>query len=112
MKQFMTHVKGGVMDFSLVSLQVGVIHPLECNGRFFVYQPKVRVDLTKEIDSLRFVLDNAFEEGMNNANICEKTVRNIIPDVLQGRWGSVFANGQTGSGKTFTINGANATPLV
>jgi len=93
------------------SNEVDVIHPLECNGRLFVYQPKVRVDLTKEIDSLRFAFDNVFEEGTNNANIYEKTVRNLIPGVFQGRWGSVFAYGQTGSGKTFTMMGANATGI-
>lgn len=93
--------------------EADVIHPLDCNdhGKIYVYQPKTRVDLTKEIETLPFAFDNVFDEKANNAHIYEKTVRNLIPGVFEGRWASVFAYGQTGSGKTFTMMGCNLTGM-
>ena len=84
---------------------VDVIHPLNYGpyGRVLVYQPKTRVDLTKEIDTVPFSYDNVFDEGSTNTQIYERTVRNLIPPLFEGQWGCVFAYGQTGSGKTFTM---------
>lgn len=84
---------------------VDVIHPLDYGryGRILVYQPKTRVDLTKEIETVPFAFDNVFDEVSNNTQIYERTVRPLIPPLFEGQWGCVFAYGQTGSGKTFTM---------
>ncbi|KAL7580840.1 hypothetical protein ACA910_001113 [Epithemia clementina (nom. ined.)] len=90
---------------------VDVIHPLDyqTHGRILVYQPKTRVDLTKEIETVPFSFDNVFDESSTNTQIYERTVRNLIPPLFEGQWGCVFAYGQTGSGKTFTMMGSNMT---
>eukprot|EP00978_Attheya_sp_CCMP212_P018911 scaffold52289_cov51-Attheya_sp.AAC.6 len=90
---------------------VDVIQPLTYNnyGRVLVYQPKTRVDLTKEIETLPFAFDNVFDEVSSNLDIYDSTVRNLIPGVFDGKWASVFAYGQTGSGKTFTMMGSGLT---
>jgi len=96
------------------SKEVDVIHPLDYDGygRVLVYQPKTRVDLTREIDTIPFAYDNVFDESSSNKGIYERTVRSIIPNVFEdGKWASVFAYGQTGSGKTFTMMGCNVTGI-
>ena len=93
--------------------EVDVIHPLRYPdyGRILVYQPKTRVDLTKEVETLPFSFDNVFAEDSNNYEIYEETIRPLIPGAFQGRWASVFAYGQTGSGKTFTMMGSTLTGI-
>jgi hypothetical protein len=73
--------------------EVDIIHPFDSNGRLFVYQPKTRVDLTKEIDTSAFVFDNVFEEDATNSKIYDKCIKHLIPGVFEGRWVSVFAYG-------------------
>ena len=91
--------------------EIDVIHPLEYDGygRILVYQPKTRVDLTKEIEQVPFAFDNVFDELATNRQIYERSVRNLVPGVFAGKWASVFAYGQTGSGKTYTMLGSNLT---
>ena len=91
--------------------EVDVIHPLDYDqyGRVLVYQPKTRVDLTREIETIPFAFDNVFDETSTNRDIYNRTVKNLIPGVFEGRWASCFAYGQTGSGKTFTMMGCNIT---
>jgi hypothetical protein len=91
--------------------EVDIIHPFDSSGRLFVYQPKTRVDLTKEIDTSAFVFDNVFENDATNSKIYEKCVKHLIPGVFEGKWVSVFAYGQTGSGKSFTMLGSNLTGM-
>jgi len=94
--------------------EVDVIHPLDYDGygRILAYQPKTRVDLTREIETIPFAFDNVFDETSSNKSIYERTVRSIIPSVFEdGKWASVFAYGQTGSGKTFTMMGCNVTGI-
>jgi len=90
-----------------------VIHPMQYNdyGRVLVYQPKTRVDLTREVETLPFAFDNVFEQDANNCHIYDDTIKNLIPGVFEGRWASVFAYGQTGSGKTFTMMGSTLTGI-
>lgn len=96
---------------------VDVIHPIQVNsdngsnafGRIMVYQPKTRVDLTKEIETIKFSFDNVFGEASNNEDIYQSTIQHLIPGVFDGQWASVFAYGQTGSGKTFTMMGSSLT---
>eukprot|EP00523_Entomoneis_sp_CCMP467_P020264 CAMPEP_0168863604 /NCGR_PEP_ID=MMETSP0727-20121128/19034_1 /TAXON_ID=265536 /ORGANISM="Amphiprora sp., Strain CCMP467" /LENGTH=1102 /DNA_ID=CAMNT_0008918675 /DNA_START=25 /DNA_END=3333 /DNA_ORIENTATION=+ len=90
---------------------VDVIHPMDygAHGKILVYQPRTRVDLTKQIETVPFCYDNVFGEESTNSQIYQRTVRNLIPPFFEGQWGCVFAYGQTGSGKTFTMMGSNMT---
>ena len=90
-----------------------VIHPLQYNdyGRILVYQPKTRVDLTREVETLPFAFDNVFSKDSTNCQIYDETIKNLIPGAFEGRWASVFAYGQTGSGKTFTMMGSTLTGI-
>ena len=76
---------------------IDVIHPLDYGeyGRVLVYQPKTRVDLTKEIETIPFSFDNVFDERSTNAQIYERSVRNLIPSFFDGQWATIFAYGQT-----------------
>lgn len=84
---------------------VDIIQPLEYAdyGKMLVYQPVTRVDLTKEINKVPFSYDSVFGEEYDNAYIYNKSVRNLIPVVLDGQHATVFAFGATGSGKTHTM---------
>ena len=79
---------------------IDVIHPLEYGfyGKMLVYQPTTRVDLTKEVNTVPFAFDGVFGEQYNNLEIYQKSVRNLIPVVLDGQHATVFAFGCTGSG--------------
>jgi len=96
------------------SERVDVIHPINCekfcnHGKVFVYQPKTRVDLTKEIETMKFSFDNVFDESATNIDIYKRATRNLVTGVFKGEWATVFAYGQTGSGKTFTMMGSGMT---
>ena len=90
---------------------VDIIHPFDCggHGKVLMYQPKTRVDLTKEIETVPFAFDNVFGEESTNVDIYERCVRNLIPCLFEGQWISIFGYGQTASGKTFTMMGSNMT---
>ena len=79
---------------------VDVIHPLDYGeyGRILVYQPKTRVDLTKEIETIPFAFDNVYDESSTNIQIYQRSLRNLIKPFFRGQWSTVFAYGQTGSG--------------
>lgn len=91
--------------------EVDVIQPLDHGsfGRILVYQPRTRVDLTKEIENVPFAFDNVFAEQSTNLDLYERSVQHMIPSLFDGQWLSVFAYGQTGSGKTFTMMGSDLT---
>lgn len=90
---------------------IDVIQPLQYGsyGKMLVYQPNTRVDLTKEINTVPFAFDGVFGEQYNNSQIYDKSVKNLIPVVLDGQHSTVFAFGCTGSGKTHTMMGSNFT---
>lgn len=67
-------------------------------GKMLVYQPVTRVDLTKEIHKIPFSFDGVFDDAYDNSQIYNKSVRNMIPVVLDGQHATVFAFGATGSG--------------
>jgi kinesin family protein 2/24 len=96
-----------------VAGDVDVIHPLDYGsfGKILVYHPRTRVDLTKEIETVPFAFDHVFDERSSNADIYQRSVRNLIPSLFEGQWASIFAYGQTGSGKTFTMMGSGMTGL-
>lgn len=84
---------------------IDVIHPLEYGfyGKMLVYQPTTRVDLTREVNTVPFAFDGVFGEQYNNLQIYEKSVRNLIPVVLDGQHATVFAFGCTGSGVSVSL---------
>lgn len=92
---------------------VDVIHPLDYGdyGRVLVYQPKTRVDLTKEIETIPFAYDNVYDESSTNIQIYQRSLRNLIQPFFRGQWSTIFAYGQTGSGKTYTMMGSNMTGI-
>lgn len=92
---------------------IDVIHPLDYGdfGKVMVYQPKTRVDLTKEIETVPFAYDNVFGESSTNVDIYQRSLRNLIIPFFKGQWSTVFAYGQTGSGKTYTMMGSNMTGI-
>lgn len=75
---------------------VDVIHPLDYDdhGRVLVYQPKTKLDLTKEVEVAKFAFDNVYDETSNNLDIYNTSVKNLIPGVFHGKWASVFAYGK------------------
>ncbi|MGK3736174.1 MAG: kinesin family protein 2/24 [Bacillariaceae sp.] len=90
---------------------IDIIHPLDYGsyGRVLAYQPKTRVDLTKEVETVPFAFDNVFDESSTNIGIYERSLRNLVEPFFNGQWATVFAYGQTGSGKTYTMMGSNIT---
>jgi hypothetical protein len=92
---------------------IDVVHPLDYGdyGRIMVYQPKTRVDLTKEIETVSFAYDNIFDEASTNVQIYRRSLRGLIQPFFKGQWATVFAYGQTGSGKTYTMMGSNMTGI-
>lgn len=79
---------------------IDIIHPLDFGsyGKTLVYQPKTRVDLTKEVETVPFAYDNVFDESSTNIGIYNRSLRNLVEPFFQGQWATVFAYGQTGSG--------------
>mmetsp|Transcript_27767 Transcript_27767/g.65252 ORF Transcript_27767/g.65252 Transcript_27767/m.65252 type:complete len:791 (+) Transcript_27767:816-3188(+) len=92
---------------------IDIIHPLDYGsyGKALVYQPKTRVDLTKEVETIHFAFDNVFNESSTNIGIYNRSLRNLVEPFFQGQWATVFAYGQTGSGKTYTMMGSNITGI-
>jgi len=79
---------------------IDIIHPLDYGnyGKTLVYQPKTRVDLTKEVETIPFAFDNVFDETSTNIGIYNRSLRNLVEPFFKGQWATVFAYGQTGSG--------------
>jgi uncharacterized short protein YbdD (DUF466 family) len=88
------------MSKSELSNGLDIIHPLDYSefGKILVYQPKTRVDLTKEVETIPFAYDNVYGEKSTNVQIYERSIRNLILPFFEGQWATCFAYGQTGSG--------------
>ena len=56
------------------------------------------------------MFDYAFGPENGNRQVYDKTAKLLIPGVLSGHNGTVFAYGATGSGKTHTMVGSAADP--
>lgn len=70
-----------------------------------VYEPKIKVDLTKHVVQHEFMFDSAFNEDSSNNDVFQRTARPLVEFVVAGGKASCFAFGQTGSGKTHTMMG-------
>jgi Kinesin motor domain/SAM domain (Sterile alpha motif) len=88
------------MSKSESSCGLDIIHPLDYSdfGKILVYQPKTRVDLTKEVETVPFAYDNVYDENSTNIQIYERSIRNLVRPFFDGQWATCFAYGQTGSG--------------
>lgn len=74
-----------------------------------VHEQKIKVDLTKCIETHTFTFDDSFDEFCTNEEIYTRTIQHLIRTVFEGCKATCFAYGQTGSGKTFTMLGADPT---
>jgi kinesin family protein 2/24 len=87
-----------------------------------VYEPKIKVDLTKHVVQHEFMFDSAFNEDSSNNDVFQRTAKPLVEFVVAGGkvtakhaprghpltpsfQASCFAFGQTGSGKTHTMMG-------
>ena len=85
---------------------IDIVRPLDCGefGKILVYQPKTRVDLIKEVETVPFAYDNVYGEDSTNRQIYGRSLQNLIGPFLDGQWATCFAYGQTGSGKACSLN--------
>ncbi|KAL5032616.1 hypothetical protein BDEG_20706 [Batrachochytrium dendrobatidis JEL423] len=75
------------------------------NGRrtIAIFEPKVKVDLTKYVETHEFTFDEAFDSETMNDEVYRRTAFPLVEYIFQGGKATCFAYGQTGSGKTHTM---------
>ena len=65
-------------------------------GSVVIHEPKVKVDLSKVVESHEFIFDDAFDANDSNEAIYNRTVRSLVASIFVGGKASCFAYGQTG----------------
>uniref|UniRef100_A0A674HZ64 Kinesin-like protein n=1 Tax=Terrapene triunguis TaxID=2587831 RepID=A0A674HZ64_9SAUR len=65
-----------------------------------VHEPKLKVDLTKYLETQAFRFDFSFDETASNEVVYRFTARPLVQTIFEGGKATCFAYGQTGSGKT------------
>lgn len=88
-------------DFDIVTCKTNS-YP---NAFIHLHEPRVRFDLTSEIQTHRFLYDHIFDEKATNFDIFEEIASPLVTSFLQGGRSTLFAFGQTGSGKTHSLFG-------
>jgi kinesin family protein 2/24 len=78
------------------------------NRELILHEPRVKVDMTRYVESHSFAFDETFDDKSGNEDIYERTCKPLVEAVLNGAKATCFAYGQTGSGKTFTMMGPDA----
>lgn len=79
-----------------------------------MHEPKVRVDLRREVEQHRFDFDGAFSANQDSSLVYSSCVSPVVRAAMSAcasrgenrrmrSGGTVFAYGQTGSGKTYTM---------
>ncbi|KAJ4458653.1 putative Kinesin-II 85 kDa subunit [Paratrimastix pyriformis] len=86
------HVKIVTMDPSRGMVQLRTMNKLVSGG--------------EEEKPISFTFDYVFDDTSNQADIYQKSAKDIVESVLEGFNGTIFAYGQTGTGKTFTMEGS------
>ena len=66
----------------------------------------------KKVKDLRFCFDHVFGEQASQKDVFQGCVGDLVPGVLEGFNGTVFAYGATGCGKTHTISGSGSQPGI
>ncbi|CCH40504.1 Chromosome-associated kinesin KIF4B [Wickerhamomyces ciferrii] len=59
-----------------------------------------------------FKFDHVFHPSVSNSEVYDKTVKNLINQLMDGYNATVFAYGMTGSGKTYSMSGTKHEPGV
>ena len=76
------------------------------DSHVYLHEPRVKVDMTRYVETHEFAFDHAFDEKQNNLKIYEVTCRPLLCSVFdRNAKATCFAYGQTGSGKTHTMMG-------
>lgn len=65
---------------------------------------------TKEVGE--FVFDHVYHGPISNSHIFDRSVHDLVDQVMSGYNGTVFAYGMTGSGKTFSMQGNSSNPGI
>jgi kinesin family member 2/24 len=87
----------------------GDVDVVEINeNELILHEPKVKVDMTRYVESHAFAFDDAFNEKSENVDIYDETCKPLVSAVFEGAKATCFAYGQTGSGKTYTMMGPDA----
>ena len=71
-----------------------------------VREDKVKVDMTRYVQTHVFEYDDSFEEGDGTPDVYHRAVAELIENFFGGGTSTCFCFGQTASGKTFTLFGA------
>ena len=69
-------------------------------------EDKVKVDLTRYVQTHNYTVDAAFGEADSTRDVYERVVAELIANFFGGGTSTCFCFGQTASGKTFTLFGA------
>jgi kinesin family member 2/24 len=72
-------------------------------SELIVWEPKVKVDLSRYVERHAFAFDHVYDECASNDDVYESEVRPLVKFVLSRAYATCFAYGQTGSGKTYTM---------
>jgi hypothetical protein len=62
----------------------------------YIHEPKMRVDMSKYIDTHRYLLDHTFDESASNAQVYKATVEPLVDGLFDSGMCTFFAYGQTG----------------
>jgi hypothetical protein len=73
------------------------------NGQVLVHEPKIKVDLTKVVETQQFIFDDAFEDYETNELIYARAISPLVDIVFEGGKASCFAYGQTGAGTLHVV---------
>jgi hypothetical protein len=68
------------------------------NYTLLVHEPKIKVDLTKYVESHQFMYDEVFDDSFTTADIYRVTTQDMVNSIFYGKKATCFAYGQTGSG--------------
>ncbi|GJQ12109.1 hypothetical protein GpartN1_g3900.t1 [Galdieria partita] len=75
-----------------------------------VFEPKLKVDLTKYTEVHPFTFDVAFDENAKNQDVYNSCAKPLVQAFFDGSKVTCFAYGQTGAGKTHTMMGTPEEP--
>jgi len=70
-----------------------------------MHEPKLKVDLTKHVETQSFLFDHVFHEEVSTETCYRRAIAPLVDYVVRqdGAKATCFAYGQTGSGKTYTM---------
>jgi hypothetical protein len=69
------------------------VHPF---AHIYLHEPKIKLDLTKDVNTHLFRFDHVFDENSTNSSVCKVTSYPLADAFLNGGRATLFAYGQTG----------------